>query len=424
MAYFQIEGGNPLRGEVEIPGAKNAALPMLCASLLTREKCIFHNVPEISDVVTLLDLFDEMGAEVAHDFASKTVEITAKDLDLSKLVSSELAKKMRASILTLGPLLARFGSVQIRQPGGCVIGARSNATHLDAFQNLGATISEVDDSISVSFDREKFAHNWVLFSEASVTATENLALFAAGIEDEVDLFFTAAEPHVQATCRMLQQMGAQVSGIGTHHLSIRGTKNLTGGEFTLPPDGILVGTYAVAAALTRGDLLLKNVDHTELLSFYGALKRIGVNFQIQQNALRVSGEQKFQAIPKIQTAIYPGFPTDLQSLVGVLLTQCAGKSMIFETLFENRFTYLVELERMGAKVKILNPHQAKIYGPTPLHGAEVQSWDLRAGAAMVIAGLVGEGTTRVSHINYIERGYERFEENLRALGADIRRVEK
>jgi len=413
-----------LRGEVVIPGAKNAALPMLCASLLTPEKCVFKNVPEISDVVTLLDIFDEIGAEVAHDFASKTVEITAKNIDPKKLATSRAAKKMRASILMLGPLMARYGVAEIFSPGGCVIGARPNSAHLDAFENLGATVTESPDKISVTFPHEKFKNNWVLFSEASVTATENLALFSAGVADEVDLFFTAAEPHVQATCKMLRAMGAQISGIGTHHLSIRGTKNLKGGIFELPPDGILVGTYAVASALTGGEILIKNVDHTELLSFYGAFKRTGANFQILKNELKVSGNQKLRAIPKIQTAIYPGFPTDLQSLFGVLLTQCDGKSHIFETLFENRFTYLIELERMGAKVKLLNPHQAKIYGPTKLSGANVQSWDLRAGAAMVLAGLIAEGKTTVSHVNYIDRGYEHFPENLRNLGADIRRIEK
>jgi UDP-N-acetylglucosamine 1-carboxyvinyltransferase len=219
-------------------------------------------------------------------------------------------------------------------------------------------------------------------------------------------------------------MGADIDGIGTHYLRIRGRKDLHGGEFTIPPDGLLVGTYAIAGILTQGDLLIENVDHRELFSFYGMLKRVGANFEMKENALHIFGEQKMCSIPKIQTAIYPGFSTDLQSPFGVLLTQCKGESLVFETLFENRLTYLSELEKMGAKIQILNPHQAKITGPVQLQGAEVQSWDLRAGAAMVLAGLIAKGKTRISNVNYIDRGYENFPENLAKLGAKIKRIEE
>ncbi len=423
-AYFEVEGGNPISGEIMIPGAKNATLPMLCGALLTEHECLFRSVPDISDVAMLLEIFQEIGADVERDIEARTVTIRAKNLQPEKLVECRKAKKMRATILMLGPLLARYGEASIPLPGGCVIGARSNASHLDAFKTLGAEVEETEDKITVKFNRNKFSNSWVLFSEASVTATENLALFCAGVDCEADLFFTAAEPHVVATTRMLQQMGARFTGTGTHHLSIHGGAHLHGGEFVIPTDGLLVGTYAIAATLTGGDLLIKNVDHRELLSFYGAFKRVGAKFELLDNALHVLPVEKLTAIPKLQTAIFPGFSTDLQSPFGVLLTQCEGESMVFETLFENRLTYLQELEKMGAKVTSLNPHQARIFGKTKLKGAEVQSWDLRAGAAMVLAGLAAEGTTIVSNVEYIDRGYENFPENLTRLGGIVRRVER
>ncbi len=422
--YLQVIGGKELRGEITIPGAKNAALPMFCAALLTEEKCIFTNVPEISDIAVLLKIFEILGAKISRDFQKKTVEIAAKNIDPTKLATCDLVKKMRASILILGPLLARFGQAEIKLPGGCVIGARPNSAHLDAFASLGVFVDSDENKISLEFSREKFINKQVLFSEASVTATENLAIFCSGIADESELFFTALETHVTATLKMLQKMGADIKGLRTHSLKIRGKKKLRGGVFEIPPDGILVGTYAIAGLITEGEVLIKNVNHQELLSFYGALQRTGAIFDLQENALKVFKSPNLQAIKKLQTSIFPGFSTDLQSPFGVLLTQCEGESLIFETLFENRLIYLSELEKMGADITILNPHQAKIRGKTKLKGALVQSWDLRAGAAMVLAGLVAEGVTRVSNINYIERGYENFAENLRNLGANVVNIEE
>ncbi len=421
--YFDVEGGHELHGELTVPGAKNATLPMLCAALLTEDECIFRNVPDISDVATLLEIFEYIGAKVSRDLSTRTVSVQARNLSPEKLLECRKAKKMRATILMLGPLLARFNEVSIPLPGGCVIGARSNASHLDAFRTLGAFVEETPDKITVRFARPKYANNSVLFSEASVTATENLALFCAGRDESAELFFTAAEVHVVATVRMLEQMGAKITGTATHSLSIHGGKHLHGGEFLIPPDGLLVGTYAIATALAGGDLLIKNVSHRELLSFYGAFQRVGAQFKLLDNSLRVTTSKKLTAIPKLQTAIFPGFSTDLQSPFGVLLTQCEGESMVFETLFENRLTYLQELEKMGAKVQQMNPHQARIFGATPLRGAVVQSWDLRAGAAMVLAGLAAKGITRVSNVEYIDRGYEKFPETLELLGAVVRRVE-
>jgi UDP-N-acetylglucosamine 1-carboxyvinyltransferase len=289
---------------------------------------------------------------------------------------------------------------------------------------LGAEIVPDPEHIHLKFAQKPLKEQRLLLPEASVTGTENLAIFLANREEISEIFFSAAEPHVCAVLRMLQSMGAQIDGIGTHHLRIKGKKQLQGGTFTIPPDGILVGTYAIAGILTRGNLTIHNVNHEELYSFYGLLKRAGAAFEMRDRGLKILPNAKpLTAIPKVQTAIFPSFSTDLQSPMGVLLTQCEGVSQIFETLFENRLTYLNELEKMGAKIEILNAHQARITGIARLKGAEVTSWDLRAGAAMVLAGLIAEGNTKITNIEYIDRGYENFVENLQSLGGIIKRVE-
>jgi UDP-N-acetylglucosamine 1-carboxyvinyltransferase len=422
-AYFEVEGGQKLSGSVRVSGAKNAALPMLCASLLTPEKCTFHDVPNISDVGLLLEIFADMGALVTRDMNSRTVEIQAKNLDVSRLRDCEQAMKFRASILMLGPLLSRFGEAEIPLPGGCVLGARPNFIHTDGLQTLGAEMHESPDSLKFNFDKKGLKNNRLLLSEASVTGTSNLAMFMAGQPETSEVYFAAAETHVCATLRMLHAMGADIKGIGTHHLTIKGSDKLKGGEFTIPPDGLLVGTYAIAGLVTGSEITIENVNHQELFSFYGILKRLGAQFEMLDNALKVLPSPKLEAVPRVQTAIFPGFSTDLQSPMGVLLTQCRGETVIFETLFENRLSYLFELEKMGAQIQIINAHQAKITGPAKLRGTEVQSWDLRAGAAMVLAGLIAEGTTKVTNIDYIDRGYENFVENLKALGAKIERID-
>lgn len=421
-SYFEIVGGQALKGEITLPGAKNAALPMLCAALLTPERCEFENVPNISDIEILLNIFQTLGAEVERDPEQNFVAITARKLDPSKLGECSGVRKMRASILMLGPLLSRYGQVELMKPGGCVLGARPNDIHYQGFESLGAVVTEDDEGVRVEYDGREYPSPQILLSEASVTATENIATFMAGQEQDGEIFFAAAENSVTQLLLMLQTMGAQIDGIGTHRLRLRGSQSLNGGRFRIPPDNVLAGTYTIAALLTQGDVTIRDVYHTEMLSFYGALRRVGARFEFDQDWIKVCGSQSFKSIPRLQTAIYPGFPTDVQSPFGVLLTQCQGESMIQETLFENRFTYLSELEKMGARFHLLNAHQALILGKTPLRGAEVQSWDIRAGAAMVLAGLIAEGTTRVTNINYIDRGYEDFEQVLRQLGAQITRV--
>jgi len=420
--YIEVTGKTKLEGIVNIPGAKNATLPMMCAALLTDEVCEFHNVPEISDIAILLEVFEFLGAKISRNLETKIITIQAKNIDPEKLEHCEELKKLRATILLLGPLLARFGKATIVQPGGDIIGARPNNIHTDGLQEFGAKLLQNDRKLSLEFKNDKLKNKRLLLPEASVTGTENLAIFLAGIADTAEMYFTAAEPHVCATLRMLQTMGAKIEGIGTHHLKITGTKKLKGGIFKIPPDGILVGTYAIAGLITQGTLEINNVNHKELFSFYGIIKRLGANFEINENQLKILPSPNLTGGVKVQTAIYPGFSTDIQSPMGLLLTQCTGESIIFETLFENRLAYLYELEKMGAKIEILNAHQAKITGKINFKGAEVQSWDLRAGATVVLAGLIAEGTTKVTNIQYIDRGYEHFVENLQRLGANIKRV--
>ncbi|HEY5714169.1 MAG TPA: UDP-N-acetylglucosamine 1-carboxyvinyltransferase [Candidatus Gracilibacteria bacterium] len=421
---FKVQGKQPLKGQIRIPGSKNGCLPMMCAALLTKEKCTFRNVPDISDVELLLSIFEFIGASVIWDKTRKIVEIEAKDLDPLKLKDCPEIRKMRAAILVFGPLLARFGKLQSFQPGGCVLGARSSNVHLDGLRDFGAQVSEDDTMITAEFSGKQFKNTRVLLPEASVTGTANLAMFAAGINDECELYFTATETHVTETLNMLQKMGAWIEGIGSHRLKIRGTDRLRGVDVTIPSDYLLAGTYAIAGVLTSGNLEIQNVNHTEMLSFYAMLKKTGAQFSFTGDTLRIEGDQGgLQSVGNVKTAIFPGFPTDLQSPFGVLLTQCDGESIIFETLFENRLTYLSELEKMGAKVHIMNAHQAMIKGKTPLKAAQVQSWDIRAGAAMVLAGLVAEGVTMINNISYIDRGYEKFDENLVRLGAKLERIE-
>lgn len=422
-SYFEVRGGNKLQGELRINGAKNAILPMLCAALLTKEECIFTDAPDISDVQILLDIIEELGAKVSRDKIAQTITVQAENIDPKKLGLSNQARQMRASILLLGPLLARFGEATIPTPGGCIIGARPNHVHLEGFENFGGVVEEGDGYIKITMPNKKLKNNNVFLPEASVTGTENLAIFLAGKAEESHIHFGATEPHVSGFMHMLADMGADMKGIGSQDVTIIGSENLKGGTFKVPSDGILAGTYIIAAIITEGDVWFHNVDHRELFFFYDMLKRMRVSFEIKNDSIHIYGKQNLKAIKRIRTAVYPAFLPDLQSPAGLLLTQADGKSMIFETLYEGRLTYLQELEKMGANVQVLNPHQAVVWGKTSLQGVEVQSWDLRAGATMVLAGLIADGVTKVTNINYIDRGYENFAGNLQKLGADIRRVE-
>jgi len=353
-----------------------------------------------------------------YTFEENTVRIQTAKLKTTK-VSAELAGQMRASILLLGPLIARGGKAEIAFPGGCVIGKRSIHAHKYALEKLGAVDKSTPSTLK--FVAKEIVANAFNLPEMSVTATENALMAAALTPNETKIRMAAYEPHVQNLCEFLRKLGAKIEGSGTHTVKITGVKNPVGVTHTCITDYLEVGTFAVAALVTQGNVRIEGVKPEQLDSFFQKLEEIGAKFTVGADYMELKPTKKFQPC-EIKTAVFPGFPTDLQAPFGVLLTQAAGKSRIFETLFEGRLNYLFELEKMGAKVEVFNPHQAVIFGGNRLKGANVTSCDLRAGAAMVLAALNACGKSEITNIGYIDRGYENFEEKLQNLGADITRV--
>ena len=415
---FEIIGKKPLKGNIIVSGSKNAALPCIAAAILGNTPTILKNVPKIDDVLILLKILEHLDAKISWD--KNTVTIDPRKM-INKTLPGNLVQSLRASILLLGPLLSRFGEVKMAFPGGCLIGKRSIRAHINAFRDLGAEIKETQGEIHLKLKKAKSTK--IVLWEISVTATENI-LIACAAQDETNYISLAAfEPHVQDLCEMLKKMGAKISGIGTSTIKITGTKKLKGITHTLSGDYLEMGIFAVAGATTPGSKIqISGIDTSFLDAFWNKFREAGVNFNlIGKDQVEVSYTKNLVAFPKLDTRIYPGFPTDLQAPFSIILTQSKGVSRIFETLFESRLNYLFELEKMGAKVEVYNPHQALIVGPTPLKGNFVESCDLRAGATLVLAGLIAEGTTNIFNINYIDRGHEKLEEKLQNLGAEILR---
>lgn len=418
MSKFIVKGGRRLNGEVRVGGAKNATLPIMCACLLTEEKSTLSNVPDIADIRSMIEILEDLGAKIT--FENNTLEINPAKIT-SKRPLNEKVCKMRASILLLGPLLARFKRVEMAFPGGCVLGKRSVSAHTSALEKIGCEISE--DAKYLKLKVKNLHGSTIIMEESSVTATENIIMASVLAEGETIIKLAASEPHVQDLCRMLNKMGARITGIGTSTLKIEGVKNLRGTTHKITGDYLEAGTFAIAAAITNGNVVIKGFETDQLDSFWQKFEEIGIKFLLKHNEAQILGYKELKSTKMLRTAVYPSFPTDLQAPFAVLLTQAKGVSKVFETLFEGRLNYLAELEHMGAKVEILNPHQAIIIGPEQLKGMPISSYDIRAGAAMIIAALVAKGETEIGNINYIDRGYEKLEEKLRALGADIQRVD-
>ncbi|MEK7672682.1 MAG: UDP-N-acetylglucosamine 1-carboxyvinyltransferase [Patescibacteria group bacterium] len=417
MAQFIVKGGRKLEGKVTISGSKNAALPIMCAAMLTDEKVVLHNVPDIADIHSMQKILENFGAVIK--FENHTLEIDSSNLK-SHAAPDELIKKMRASILILGALLPRFGELKMAFPGGCVLGKRSVDAHTRAFEKLGCQL--IDDQRGLHLKCTKLTAAKIILSELSVTATENAIMAAVLAEGETEIRLAASEPHVQDLCHFLNKMGAKIKGIGTNTVKIEGVKKLSGTTYKITGDYLEAGTFAIAAVATHGHLLIEGIDTDDLDSFLQKLEEIGGKFKVNKDSLEIFPSDELVATKMLRTAVHPSFPTDLQAPFTVLLTQAKGVSKVFETLFEGRLNYLFELEKMGAHVEFLNPHQALIIGPKKLKNVPISSWDIRAGAAMVIAALIAEGSTEISNINYIDRGYENFDEKLRNIGADIQRV--
>ncbi len=418
---FIIKGGKPLNGNISVWGSKNSATKLIAACLLTPETCYIENVPKIADVLTMIKILEELGAEIKWT-SERSLEITAKNIEPLKL-NKELVGHLRSSIVLLGPLFARFGEVKSTYPGGDRIGARPITTHLNVFRALGAEIYEEPDGIIIK-KAKKLGNNKIVLRELSVTATENALMAASGIPEETKIHIAAAEPSVQDLTSFLRSMGAEIVGEGTHTLIVRGKKNLGGGRLKVSPDYLDAATFAIAAVATKGNVRIYDAQPEHLLLVFEKLREMGANIVIEDEVIEIHPSSSPLRALNIQAMIYPGIPTDLQSIFGVLATQNIGTTLIHDPLFEGRFRYIEELNRMGANAFVIDPHRALINGPTALVGVPINSLDIRSGAALVIAGLVANGETLINDTYQIDRGYERMDERLRSLGADIERIKE
>ncbi|MCO6452330.1 MAG: UDP-N-acetylglucosamine 1-carboxyvinyltransferase [Caldilineales bacterium] len=426
--YFVINGGKPLCGEVRVAGNKNAALPMLAATLLTDQPVTLHNVPRIGDVAAMLELMQDLGVRVLANGGS-SITLQAENVGTRRL-SPELCRQIRASILLAGPMLGRLGQVELPPPGGDVIGRRRIDTHLLAFEELGARVevNPSDHQIVIRSNGLRAAD--MLLDEASVTATENALMAAALTPGRTYIRNAASEPHVQDLCRMLTGMGAVISGIGSNTLCIEGVKTLRGGEFRVGPDLLEVGSFLGLGAVTTGEMRIKDVNRDDLrMVLHVFRERLGVNCWFDQDDLVVGEKQDLrvamdvgEAVPKIDDGPWPHFPADLLSVALVVATQAQGTVLIHEKMFESRLFYVDKLITMGARIILCDPHRAVIVGPSQLYGQALTSPDIRAGMALVMAALAADGTSTIANVNQIDRGYERLSEKLSALGADIVRT--
>ncbi len=423
MARFIINGGKTLSGKVTIDGAKNSALKLLAASLLADTRTMLANVPIIDDVMTMVEVLKVLGVRVRVNRSKKSIEVDPSRIKCLE-APYELVRKMRASILVAGPLLAKFGQVKIAIPGGCNIGSRQIDLHLKGFENMGAKYSVehgyIDCSINGTRGRGKLTGATIDLDFPSRGATENIMMAAVLARGRTIINNAALEPEIGDLANFLVQMGAGISGTGTDTITIDGVRELSGTEYEVMPDSIEAGTYMAAAGLCGREVTIENCRKGDLELFFQKLKEIGVNIEvISENTVKVSALPEKYKATNISTLPYPGFQTDLQPIITVLLSVSQGVSVVTENVFENRFMYADELKRMGANIKI-DGHHAVINGVEGLSGAPVRAFDLRAGAAVVLAGLTAEGTTEVSDIFHIQRGYSDFLKKLKVLGADIR----
>ena len=423
---FVIEGRGPLSGTIRAAGNKNGALPILAACLLTDEPVTLSNVPRIRDVNTMLDLLSDLGAE-AQWIGANEVRVHTAAANKSE-PDERLCRKIRASFLLAGPLLARFGRATMPPPGGDVIGRRRLDPHIHAFAELGASIDVGGPSFRMSTDGLRGAH--VFLDEASVMATENAVMAAVTTPGETVIGNAACEPHVQDLCRFLVSLGAQIEGIESNVLRIHGVDRLGGGEWAIGTDHIEVGSFIGMAAVTGGDVTIDGVRPKDLTSIVPAFGKLGVRVEIGEDSLHVPRGQQLivqddlgGAIPKIEDGPWPAFPSDLTSIAVTVATQAFGTVLMFEKMFENRLFFTDKLVSMGARIILCDPHRAVVTGPAQLVGQRMESPDIRAGMAMLLAALCAEGQSTIGAAHQIDKGYERIDERLRSLGAHIERVD-
>lgn len=420
MESFEISGGKRLSGTIDVRGSKNATTPILSATLLSRETSVISNIPRIEDVFRMLEILESMGARIEWR-DERTVAVTPGDFDPSRM-DVALVRRIRSSILLLGSLSARSTGFTLAHPGGCAIGARPVGTHFDALRKLGVDVTMSDDGREYRVDASGRISADVTLREMSVTATENAMILAAGIPGKTTIRIAAAEPHVEDLGRFLSKMGAKVSGLGTHTVTIEGAEELSGAGHAIIPDANEAATFLILGVATGSPITVRGAREHHLDLVLEKLREFGADFRIDGEEITVVPAERLHAVAKVSTRTYPGIPTDIQAPLGVLATQAEGETLLFDTLFEGRFNYVSELEKMRANAVVLNPHQALFRGPSRLRGTEIRSYDLRGGAALIIAALIAEGKTTIDEAYQVDRGYERIEERLSTLGADIRRV--
>ncbi len=417
MDNLRIEGNGPLRGTVKISGAKNAALPILCASLLADGESTFRNVPALTDISTTAGLLRHLGLDV--EVAPPVVTITGRPVEEPD-APYDLVRKMRASVLVLGPLVARYGRARVSLPGGCAIGARPIDQHLKGLEAMGANIRLEHGYVHVDVPGGRLRGADVWLDMPTVTGTENLMSAAVLARGRTTLMNAAREPEVEELARVLNKMGAQVEGAGTDTIIIQGVEALSPVDHAIIADRIEAGTYMVAAAATGGDVFLEGITLDHLQAVGAKLRAAGVEVEREGSGVRVAGRPPFTPVD-VTTKPHPDFPTDMQAQFMMLMTLADGVSVITETIFENRFMHVSELNRMGASIEVQG-RRATVRGPSTLQGASVMATDLRASASLVVAGLVAEGVTEVLRVYHIDRGYEHIEAKLQGLGANITRV--
>jgi UDP-N-acetylglucosamine 1-carboxyvinyltransferase len=420
MDKFLIRGGRPLSGKVEISGAKNSALPCLAATLLSAETVTLHNVPYVKDLITQRRLLEDLGATVLTP-ELRTHKVTAKNITVFE-APYHLVKTMRASVLALGPLLARFGQAKVSLPGGCAIGTRPIDLHLKAFEQLGAVVSLEHGDVIARAPKGRLVGADVSFETVTVTGTENVMMAAALAEGKTTIHNAAREPEIDDLAELLNKMGARIKGAGTSTLEIDGVEALGGAEHTIIPDRIETGTFLVAAAITAGELEIKGCRPEHIQAVIAKLRDAGVEIEeVNQSTLTARRSSGGLRASDVTTEPHPLFPTDMQAQYMALMTQATGESTVTETIFENRFMHAPELMRMGANIHI-SGNRASVKGATPLTGAPVQASDLRASASLVLAGLCADGETIVDRVYHIDRGYETIVKKLSGVGAAIERI--
>tara|TARA_B100001113_G_scaffold352885_1_gene355466 strand:+ start:4125 stop:5384 length:1260 start_codon:yes stop_codon:yes gene_type:complete len=417
MEKLLIKGGNSLKGKIKCSGAKNAALPMIASTILCDEKVTLKNLPYLQDITTMFELLGSMGAEILLD---ENMDFTISSFNLNDIEARyELVKTMRASILVLGPLLAKYGKARIALPGGCAIGSRPVNYHLDALKLMGAEIKLKNGYIEAS--AKELIGNSIRFEGVTVTGTENLMMAATLAKGTTILSNVAKEPEIIDLAEMLNSMGAKISGAGSEEIVIDGVDNLYGTVFPIPADRIEAGTYLAAAAVTNGDITVEGINPNRLMKVIAKLKDSGSDVKFDKDSISISMDRDHPRPVDITTAPFPEFPTDMQAQFSVINAISRGTSNIYETVFENRFMHILELNRMGCDITVQGNH-AIIKGVSSIYGAQVMATDLRASASLILAGLCAKGETIVDRIYHIDRGYERIEEKLNYLGANITRL--